>query len=135
MSLITRHAAEGVLRGIRESGASELLRAKGTTLFLLRMLYDANALSDFQLDEALSAAIINDAKTTVKYMRRAGGYADHAGAGPEYLAYAIESNRLSLRERRQIRRCLDHEKTLEEFVAHYRNPKLIIDLKNSLLES
>lgn len=68
---------------------------------------------------AFRKAIENEAKQAIRRMRTERDYADHVSAHPECIAYAIQNNMLSWREKRKIRKHLDHEDSLEEFCKEY----------------
>ena len=132
---IRQAVAKAILNEIETCSASSLLLfSQEQDRRVLRQFLDIGILRDEELERVLSVAVVNDARAAVKYMERTKTYADHAGAYPEHLAYAIENNKLNQRELMVITRCLDHEKSLEEFCKHYSSSNLIANLKKKLLE-
>jgi hypothetical protein len=108
---------------------------KGTSL--VKTLYDLGTINDTELDEALRQVVFNEARLAVKNMDRSNFpydvYADHVICFPEHLAYAIKEKGLNRRELRVIKKHLDHEKTLDEFVENHSSERVISSLKESIL--
>lgn len=133
MGRILNGAARGILEAIRDSYASSIISTHPSERIIIRSLYEQNLLSNLELEDALLSAVRNDAKEAVICMRRTGAYADHACVYPEHLAWALEKDLLSWREKRVVRKHLDHQKTIEGFCQRYKSPNLLSDLKKKLL--
>lgn len=132
MASIGRGAAKGILAEIRSSYASHIINTD-LERNILRGLYEKSWISNLELEGALLSAVVNEARRSIVHMGRTGEYADHACVYPEHLAYALEKDLLSRREKRIVKRHLDHQKTIEEFCQRYHSPNLLSDLREKLL--
>lgn len=97
---------------------------------LISSLYVLKCLQDDQIENALKISVIKKAVEEYEFLKRSRLNFAEETLHPEYLVYALENDKFSLR---QIRKIPFKNKSIETFIQQYRDESLLANLKKRFL--